>query len=163
MLEWLEWLENTGVARMVQESSWGYPIILSAHAVGMAIVAGIVLMINLRILGLASAVPLAALKTMYRFALIGLVINAVSGTLLFVSNPDAFCESNPFRIKIILLIVGITLMVKTARHWFGTAGSIGRKSLFDTHAKAMAALSVAVWVGVIVSGRLIAYIDWKDY
>jgi len=162
LLEWLEWLENTGVARMVQESSWGYPIILSAHAVGMAIVAGIVLVINLRVMGLASEAPLAAFRTMYRFALIGLAINAVSGTLLFVGNPDAFYESNPFRIKVILLVVGITLMVKTARYFFGSAGSVGN-SLFATHARMMAALSVVVWIGVIVAGRLIAYIDWKDY
>lgn len=162
MLEWLEWLENTGVARMVQESSWGYPLILSSHAVGMAILAGIVLMINLRILGLASGIPLASFKTMYRFALIGLVINAASGTLLFVANPDAFYESNPFRIKIILLIVGVTLMVRMSRRLF-SAGASSQTVATVNQSKLTAAISILVWIGVIVSGRLIAYVDWKDF
>ena len=147
----LEWLENTGAARMVQESLWGYPIILSSHAVGMAIMAGIVLMINFRILGLAPGVPISALKTMYRFALLGLVINAVSGSLLFVANADAFYESNPFRIKIILLIVGITLMVKLSRRMFNSTDA-AQNVVPTKQVKILAAVSVAVWTGVIVAG-----------
>jgi len=162
LLEWLEWLENTGVARMVQESSWGYPIILSTHAVGMAILAGIVLMINFRIMGMASGLPLASFRPMYRFALFGLLINAVSGTLLFVANPDAFFESNPFRIKVVLLIVGITLMLRMGRHLFGSGASSGSAAAVGP-SKLTALISTVVWLGVIVSGRLIAYIDWKDF
>ena len=158
----LDWLENTGIARMVQESMWAYPIVLSSHAVGMAIVVGIVLMINFRILGLASGVPLSALKTMYRFALLGLVINGVSGTMLFVANADAFFESNPFRIKIILLIIGITLMVMLSRRLFGSTDSV-QNVVPTKQVKIMASISIVVWTGVIVAGRLIAYLDWKIF
>ncbi len=147
---------------MVQESMWAYPIVLSSHAVGMAIVVGIVLMINFRILGLASGVPLSALKTMYRFALLGLVINTVSGTLLFVANADAFYESNPFRIKIILLIIGITLMVMLSRRLFGSTDSV-QNVVPTKQVKIMASISIVVWTGVIVAGRLIAYLDWKIF
>jgi len=162
LLEWLEWLENTGVARMVQESSWGYPIILSTHAVGMAILAGIILMINFRIMGLASGLPLTSFRPMYRLALFGLLINAVSGTLLFVANPDAFFESNPFRIKVILLIVGITMMLRMGRRVFGSGVSADTAAAVAP-SKLAALISTMVWLGVIISGRLIAYIDWKDF
>lgn len=158
----LDWLQNTGIARMVQESIWGYPIVLSSHAVGMAILAGIVLMINFRILGLAPAIPLSALKTMFRFAMVGLVINLVSGLMLFVANADAFYESNPFRIKIILLIVGITLMVKMSGQFFDRTDSV--EDMVPTkQVKTMAVISSVAWFGVIIAGRLIAYIDWKEF
>lgn len=155
----LEWLESSWVARLVQESAWGYPIVLSSHAVGMAILAGIVLMMNFRVMGLAPAIPLDALRPMYRFALFGVVINVISGLMLFVANADAFFVSTPFWIKISLLVVGITLMVKMARQMFDSvAGPAdgGRIRL-------LAQISTVAWLGVIVMGRLIAYWDWKDF
>ena len=158
----LDWLQNTGIARMVQESLWGYPIVLSSHAVGMAILAGIVLMINFRVLGLAPAIPISALKTMFRVALLGLVINLVSGLMLFVANAHAFFESNPFWIKLALLTIGITLMVKMSRQLFDPTDS-GADMVATKGVKRLAVISSVAWFGVIIAGRLIAYIDWKEF
>ncbi len=158
----LDWLENTAVAVMVQESLWGYPIVLSSHAVGMAILVGIVLMINFRVLGLAPKVPVSALKTMYKVALIGLVINVVSGSMLFVANADAFFESTPFMLKIILLIVGTTLLVMLSRRIF-VPNDAAQDYAPTRQARLLALISSIAWVGVIVMGRLIAYWDWKDF
>jgi hypothetical protein len=154
----LDWFENTGLARMVQESIWGYPIILSGHAVGMAILVGIVLMINFRVLGFASNVPVFPLRSMFRIALLGLLINVVSGTMLFIANANAFYESSPFRIKIILLITGAILLVLLSRHIFGSPDSAQKSSQMTI--KAIAGVSIVVWIGVIVAGRLIAYWDF---
>jgi len=158
----LEWLESSGMARLVQESAWGYPIVLSAHAVGMAVLAGIVLMINFRVLGMAPRVPLAALKSIYNVALVGLVINAISGTMLFVANPDAFVVSTPFWIKIALLVVGIVLLVIMARRLFAPDGLVSGVAP-EKNLRLMATVSSIAWFGVIVMGRLIAYWDWKDF
>ena len=162
MQDLLAWLESTSVARMVQESAWGYPIVLSAHAVGMAILAGIVLMMNFRVLGLAPGVPLAALRAMYRYALIGLVINVVTGSMLFVANADAFYDSTPFRLKMLSLVVGITLWMKMSRQTFGLSGPL-QGDVTTKNLKLLAAISSIAWISVIVMGRLIAYWDWKDF
>ena len=158
----LEWLESSAIARLVQESAWGYPIVLSAHAVGMAILAGIVLMINFRILGLAPRVPLSALKPIYKIALVGLVINAISGTMLFVANPDAFFQSTPFWLKMASLAIGIILLVVTARRIFAP-GALESGSAPAGNLRLLAAISSVAWLSVIVMGRLIAYWDWKDF
>jgi len=158
----LEWLKNSAVAQMVQESLWGYPIVLTSHAIGMAILVGIALMINFRVLGLAPKVPLSALKTMYKIAWVGLVINVVSGSMLFVANANAFYESTPFRLKIASLIVGITLMVKLSRKIFARNDAV-QDFTPTRQVKLMALISSVVWVGVIVFGRLIAYWDWKEF
>jgi Co/Zn/Cd efflux system component len=158
----LDWLESSAVARIVQESIWGYPIVLSAHAIGMAILVGIVLMINFRILGFAPRIPVSSLRIMFKVALLGLVVNVVSGTMLFVANADAFYESNPFRIKVVLLVTGSALLVVLARRVFGPTAA-GRSDAIESSTRIMAAASVLVWLGVIVAGRLIAYWDWSYF
>jgi hypothetical protein len=158
----LEWLESSALARMVQESMWGYPIVLSSHAVGMAILVGLALMINFRVLGLASNVPLTALKTMFRIAWVGLVINVVSGTMLFVANADAFFESTPFWLKISLLVIGVTLLVMLSRR-IPDAGESAQDYVPTPLVRWIAFLSSVAFFGVIVFGRLIAYWDWKDF
>ena len=152
----LDWIANTGVARMVQESTWGYPIVLSAHAVGMAILAGIVLVIHFRVLGLAPGISFSGLKTMYRISWLGLVINAISGGMLFAADPAHFFFSTPFRIKMILLVIGLVLLIATARRIFST-DPLMRGDVAAISIRIMAATSIVAWVGVIVAGRLIAY------
>lgn len=158
----LDWLENTAVARFVQESVWGYPIVLSAHAVGMGILVGILLMINFRVLGFASRVPMAALRPMLQFAMIGLAINVISGTMLFMASANLFFESNPFRVKIVLLVVGAILLAAMPGRVFEERGA-ARVEAFDTGMKVLAAIVILVWLGVIVAGRLIAYLDVSFY
>ena len=162
MQDLLAWLEATGVARMVQESTWGYPIVLSLHAVGMAILAGIVLMMNFRVLGLAPGIPLSAMRPMFRFALAGLLINAVTGSMLFVANADAFYESTPFRLKMLSLLVGLTLWLQMSRSMLVPAGP-AQSRLQSNRIRLMAALSTLAWISVVVMGRLIAYWDWNDF
>jgi len=151
----LEWLANTAMARMVQESMWGYPIILSAHAVGMAIFGGIVLVINLRILGLASGMSFSGLRTIYRICWAGLLLNAVSGALLFSADGERFISSTPFLIKLMLLTTTIVLFAIMARQIFSSPQSIGN---LPSSTRVMAAISTLSLLGIIVAGRLIAYV-----
>ncbi len=152
----LEWLANTAMARMVQESMWGYPIILSAHAVGMAIFGGIVLMINLRVLGLASGMSFSGLKTIYRICWAGLLLNAVSGVLLFIADGARFISSTPFQVKLILLSTTIVLVATMARQIFPSQHEVRKLSMAI---RVMAAISTLALLGIIVAGRLIAYVD----
>ena len=150
----LAWIESSAVARMVQESMWGYPIILSSHAIGMAILAGLVLMVNFRLLGFAAAVPLSPLLTVLRIALWGLAINFISGALLFSADATHFFLSWPFRVKVLFLIVGGVCL------WlvFSRLRRIDLSSGDGATGKAVPAIAILSWTGVIVAGRLIAYL-----
>jgi hypothetical protein len=150
----LEWIETSTVAQIVQESMWGYPIVLSSHAVGMAILAGLALMVNIRLLGFANAVPLSPLPTVLKVAFWGFLINFISGALLFIADATHFFLSWPFRIKFILLNVGgacLWLIYKQLRRIDLSSGS---REL----GKVVPAVAVVSWIGVIVAGRLIAYL-----
>ena len=155
----LEWLETTALAIWVGESLWGYPIMLSAHAVGLAVVVGIFVMLDLRMLGVVRGISFRAFLSLYRLAWIGFIVNTLSGTALFIQQATTFMDSTPFLIKISGVIAGVIVGVLiqgrlTARltEWDADDANV------ESSAKGLAGVSLLCWLGAIVAGRLIAYI-----
>jgi hypothetical protein len=154
-----EWLEETRLALWVGESLWGYPLLLSLHIVGLAMVAGIFTMLNIRLLGILKEIEFSPLIGLFRLAWIGLLINALSGFGLFSSQATIFVTSTPFLVKIAAIFVGViiaTRILKVVRRDAGDwdAGT----SLPDQPVKLLAVASLLCWVVAIVGGRLIAYL-----
>ncbi len=155
----LAWLENTGLVAIIHESLWAYPIVLSCHAIGMAVVVGIVLMIDLRILGYARGIPIPSLERLFSVAWAGFFLNLLSGTLLFSIDATRFFFLNVFRIKILLIILGMISVrmllgaVRSSTQPLTAEGSASGKT------KLMATLSLIFWIGAIFAGRLIAYLE----
>ena len=154
-----EWLEETRLALWVGESLWGYPLLLSLHIVGLAMVAGIFTMLNIRLLGILKEIEFSPLIGLFRLAWIGLLINALSGFGLFSSQATTFVTSTPFLVKIAAIFVGViiaTRILKVIRRDAGDwdAGT----SLPDQSVKRLAVASLLCWIVAIVGGRLIAYL-----
>ena len=76
----LAWLEATGLAEWVRSSQAGYPSMIALHALGMAIMVGLSLLLDLRILGWFAGIPLQSLQRFFRLAWIGFGINFLSGS-----------------------------------------------------------------------------------
>ena len=83
-MEILWWIEDSKIGMLVSSSEWGYPIVLSLHAVGMAVLVGVSLMITLRVLGLASAVPVTPMEPYWNYGIGGFIVNLISGVALAV-------------------------------------------------------------------------------
>jgi hypothetical protein len=83
----LEALENSALAAWVRESPsiFSYTLVLSLHAIGLAIVLGTSTLIALRLLGVAPAIPIESLRRLQGFIWFGFVVNLVSGLLLFIA------------------------------------------------------------------------------
>lgn len=154
-----EALENTSIAIWVGESLWGYPLLLATHIVGLAIVAGIFLMLDFRILGLNKGVAFESFLSLFRLAWLGLGANAMSGAALFSSQATIFVTNTAFLLKIIAIAVGVVcaLMIRKklrmqAANW-DVSGSVTDGSI-----RLLAVVSVMCWLGAIAAGRLIAYL-----
>lgn len=149
-------LETTAIAIWVSESLWAYPLLLSIHIVGLAIVVGIFAVRDLRLLGLFSGLQPSVFLSLGKLGWIGFILNAVSGVLLFTSQAVTFVESVPFLVKISSILSGMVLA--------GIIQSRLRGELADDQAvigqqtKIIAALSLLTWMIAIIAGRLIAYI-----
>ena len=146
----LIWIENSGVGVWIRESLWGYPIVLSCHAIGMAIVVGVFTMVDIRVLGFASGIPITAFKRFLIIGWLGFLLNLVSGCLLFTGDAQRFFFQGIFETKMGLIILGGITMWYLAR-----ALSVDPDS---PKVKKLAALSLALWFGAIIAGRLTAYI-----
>lgn len=149
-----EWLESTGLAAWVRESLWGYPIVLASHGVGMAIVVGIMVMIDLRLLGFANRIPVGAFEKLFTIGWIGVALNVVSGLLLFTAEAVRFSGNLMFQMKITLLIVGATTAWLSMRAALNVPASAGTSA---GTTRLLAGVSMACLVFAVVAGRMTAY------
>jgi hypothetical protein len=150
----LVWLEATGLAEWVRMSTPGYPSMIAAHAVGMAIMVGLSLVIDLRLLGWFAGIPVQALQRFFRLAWIGFGINFLSGAALFSAQATSYIVDVVFMSKMVLVLLGASTaaMLQPAIAKAGPGGQVAGS------AKAIAALAIVFWLGAIVTGRLTAYL-----
>ena len=107
----LETLENTALAAWVRESPslFAYTLVLSVHAIGLAIVVGTNTLIALRLLGFSPALPLASLRRFYPVIWFGFTINAMSGVLLFIAEARSMAKMPAFWGKLGFVAIGMTI------------------------------------------------------
>ncbi len=151
-MDFLFMLEDSALGAMVSSSIWGYPIVLSLHALGMATLVGISLMLSFRTLGFASKIPVTSLAPYWRIAQAGFVVNLLSGTALFFGSASSLAFNWPFRIKIVMVIIGLLL----TRHLVKVC--IKGDGLVTSSDRTLAAVAVLIWVGALIAGRLIGYV-----
>lgn len=147
------WIEDSPLSRWVTGEA--FPWILVAHTVGVGLVAGPNAATALRILGVASAIPLRALLGFLPVVWVGLLANVPSGVLLLIGYPTKALTNPVFYLKLACIGLGLALMMRVKKVVLFTDG--GEAGRADARAKAMAWALLALWGGAIVAGRLLAY------
>ena len=169
-MELLAWLEQTDFSTWLRESDWGHPIVLCVHAVGMAVVVGISIMFSARVLGYSKDFPLAGFDKLFSLAWFGFAINAVSGVLLFVGEPRRLLATPAFLIKMALIVLAGLAMWILMKALEGPETSVGGTTVVAGRgatlaipqvatpaARVTAILTILLWLGAILAGRLIGY------
>jgi len=146
----LLWYEEGFFGVFIRESLWGYPIVLSSHAVGMATVMGVVVALNMRVLGFAKGLSVPAFNKMFIVAWLGFAINLISGLLLFAGTASSYFFQGAFQLKIGAIVAGGILMKQVMN-------SV-RANKPESTQKALAAACIACWFAAVVTGRLMAYL-----
>ncbi len=130
---------------------WAFPALEVAHLVGIALLLGNLVLLELRVLGAAPALPVPALaRAALTVALTGFGLAATSGLLMFASQPMELLANRVFTLKMLLLMAA-----GSNAAWFHGRGSLQR---LDGLAKAQALLSLGLWLAVLTCGRFIAYV-----
>ena len=146
-------IEESGLSMWVRDNPfWA---ILSVHALGMALLVGASGVVALRLLGIPRDLPIAPLKRLYTPIWIGFWIQVVSGLLLLIGYPTKSLTNLDFYLKLVLILAGMVVMVKLKKRVFGDSG-ISEADMMS-RGKTMAILSLVFWLGVITSGRMLAY------
>jgi hypothetical protein len=153
----LAWLRDTWIGEFVRNSTWAFPTLQSLHFIGMALLIGIVCAIDLRVLGVARAIPLAPLHRLLPLAFIGFGLNLLTGIFFFCHDPWVYAFNPAFRLKILLILVaGLNAL------WFRLGVFLDLETWgpgieASRLAKTISALSLLIWLGVITAGRYIAF------
>ena len=142
-------------AKLVLDHPWVWPICEVFHFVGLCLLFGVVLLVNLRLLGLVEGVALADVNRLLPWAMAGLGINIVTGMLFFLAAPDQYTQNTAFAWKIGTMLLGaLTLLYPTM---VDENGWMPGPRAAVVH-KIVAAASISLWVGVIFLGRFLPYI-----
>ena len=154
MDQFFAWLEQGELSVWVRESdSWlAFPGILTAHAIGLAFVAGLSAAIDLRVLGFLPRVPVGAMARFIPVIWVGLAINVASGVLLLIAYPTKALTNPVFYAKLTFIGLGLALLVVIR----DSVLRLGEAAL-NRRARRLAASSLAVWAGATIAGRLLAY------
>jgi len=158
MMEVLTALQESAVSIWLRESDsmWALPMVLTLHTMGLGVLVGAAFAVDLRVLGMGRAIPLAPLTTLFRVMWLGFWINAVTGALLFASDAIRRGTSFAFLLKMVFVAAGVATVVLLRRQLYGTDDA-GADRISGT-ARLLAVVSVVVWCAAIASGRLLAYI-----
>ncbi len=130
---------------------WVYPTILSAHGLGMMTVMGVVIAFTLRVLGFAKSISINAYDRLFMVGWAGCALNLVSGLLLLSGAFSTFIYQSAFLIKIALIVVG-GILLKVVMSGI-------RSGRDEKVTMLISAVCLASWVGAIITGRLMAYLQ----
>jgi hypothetical protein len=152
----LIWVESTALSQWVVGSpsvAFGFPGILTLHAIGMAFAAGLAAALDLRILGVARGIPLAEFRRFLPILWAGFWLNAVSGVLLLIGYPTKALTNPLFYVKLGLIATAMAILVHTKRVMSATP----TEGTSDRTVRLLAAVSLLCWAGAIFAGRFLAY------
>lgn len=160
MLSFCQWIQQTAFFTDLRGSAVAYPVILSLHMLAIAFFGAMILLTDLRLLGVAMRnYPVADVLDRFRAPKrFGLALIVTCGVLLFSTKAEEYYYNAFFRTKMILL--GLVFL-----HAFVFHGSVYRKAAemdrsgISGQAKAAAALSLIFWLGLVICGRGIGYIE----
>jgi hypothetical protein len=152
----LAWIEASALADWVRMSTPGYPSMITLHAFGMAVMVGLCLILNLRLLGKFDAIPVASLQKFLGIAWIGFGINLLSGSALFSAQATSYIVDPVFMSKMALVFAGAAMaailqpQLAKAASWPNGHAPSGVRTV--------ALLSIVFWLTAITLGRLTAYL-----
>jgi hypothetical protein len=155
----LDALESSAIAAWIRESLYAFPIIESFHVIGLTMVFGTIAIVDLRLLGLASAhrpfTRVAGDIVKWTWAAFALTVS--TGLLMFITNASVYFHNLQFRLKMVLIAVaGLNMLIfeltagRTVHRW-------DKNQAAPFAGKLAGVLSLLFWIGVIFLGRWIGF------
>lgn len=148
-------MESNAVAEYLRMSRWGYAAVNTSHILGITLLVGSIMPFNLHLLGLWRNIPRKILaRVLLPVAATGLVIAVSAGTLLFSVRATEYSGIGFFQIKVVLVVLG-TLSALLLYRGYGLLLEGASEPRLRLHAL----LSMLCWLGALICGRLIAFVE----
>jgi hypothetical protein len=155
---WLKSLEDSGLATTIRNSAYLFPSLEAVHVIALSLVLGSIMVVDLRLLGLASrqrsATRVSVELLWWTWA--GFALAALSGVIMFTTNARVYAHNTAFLIKMAMLVVaGLNMVVFHVT----SARSMSRwdRQAAPPIGKLGAALSLTLWIAIVFAGRVIGF------
>ena len=161
-MDFLLRLEQLRFSEWIRESSsiFAFPTVLLLHTIGMGVAVGISAGIDLRILGIAPALPLAPMEKFIPLLWIGFWVNAATGVVLVIADATRTLTNPDFYVKMVFIALAL-INLRLLRNRVLRDPAIDKAPL-SAQAKLLAATSLFLWLAAITTGRLMVYVGGRD-
>lgn len=148
----LDALGSSPLAQWLRFSRWPYAAVNTAHVLGIALLVGAILPLDLRLLGAWRSVPLEPLaRILIPVAATGLLLAMATGALLFITRASEYAALDLFLVKLTLIGAG-------AVHALGMHLGAGLQDASPARLRLTGATSLALWLSALVCGRMLAFV-----
>lgn len=155
-----DWFESTWVHEAMLNLFWLFPLAETIHFMGLCILFGSLLVIDLRVIGVAKFINMKAALKFIPIAMFGFSLNLITGLAFLCADPYRYFPNIAFQWKMgLILVAGLNALW----FWFGEHKELSQLADgedADFRAKVIALMSLLVWVGVIVLGRMMPYLEY---
>jgi hypothetical protein len=157
MDSFLAFIENGALSTLIRETPtvFMFPAILTLHTIGMGVLAGGSIAIDLRILGFAPKMAMAPIGRFFPVLWLALVVNAISGILLLIAYPTKALTNPLFYVKLLLIVLAVLVLRRMQVRIFNDP-KLDRMPI-ERNDRRLAFISIAIWLATIAAGRLLAY------
>ena len=157
MLDFLQSLQNTPYAAWVREQ-WGWAFALTIHAFGNATVVGLIFIMGLRLLGFFRSIPPTTLKGFFPFIWFAVVCQVLSGVTMWMTKPARYVKDGVFDVKFTLVVIGVVTTIYYQRFLSSRLQLWEEEGTVSKAGKQFAVAACIIWAGVLIMGRLTAYL-----
>jgi hypothetical protein len=152
-------IEANGFATWLRSSAWGYPAIEALHILGLAILIGSAVAFDLRLLGVASSLPVdVTARFLLPLAHVGFAVALVSGSVLFMMQARTFAVMPLFFVKMGTVALAVMNTMVFHRGIFTSVADWSRAEPTPWPARTAAVVSLVCWTVALVCGRFLAYV-----
>ena len=154
----VDWIGNWSGARWLQQSGTAYLFVNAAHILGLGLLLGAMLPLDLRlVLGRAQHALSVLAPVAIRTAAVGLVLAMLTGAWLFSVSPADYLDNTAFRWKLLLLSLALVNVVVQHRQWRSLGLPEARRAL-PVRVRLLAGTSALLWISTLVAGRWIGFV-----
>ena len=151
-----ELVQGAAIQGFVNTTNWAWPTMETLHFIGLVMLMGVVLIVNLRMLGVAKNVSFASIHRLLPWGVLGFLINVLTGIVFFITVPDQYTQNIALEYKMaVTMIAGANVLYFTV---FDEAWAVGAGNDAPARAKFMASLTILLWIGIIWLGRMMPFI-----
>jgi len=144
------------IGLFITSQPWAWPACEALHFIGLTLLMGVVLAIDLRMLGIMPGVSFQSLHRLLPWAILGFGINAVTGMLFFVGSPEQYQDNIAFGWKLgLMMLAGANALYFTI---FDGVWQVQAGDEVPVMAKAIAVSALVLWVGVMYFGSMLPFI-----